>query len=55
MQNRVTIEVIDVTGRHVSKATPGTNQVDINVPTHIFTIQSSNSPKPIPVNPNKGL
>ena len=54
-QNQVTIQVNGVTGRHVSKAAPGTNQVDINVPTNIFTIQSSSAPKPIPVNPNKGL
>jgi RHS repeat-associated protein len=51
-KNTVTIEVRSVTGRYVNVDNPN-GLPDVNVETNKFMIQSSGSPKVVPVNPNK--
>lgn len=53
-QSSVTIEVKSVTGRYVNRGNPN-GLPDIDLPTNIFMIQGIRAPKPVPVNPAKGL
>lgn len=52
-QSSVVIEVKEITGRYINIGNPN-GLPDVNKPTNIFMIQSSGSPKIVPVNPNKG-
>ena len=52
-QSTVVIEVKGITGRYINTGNPN-GLPDVNKPTNIFMIQSSRSPKIVPVNPNKG-
>jgi hypothetical protein len=51
-QSTVIIEVQGVTGRYVNVGNPN-GLSDLNLPTNRFMIQSTSSPKVVPVNPNK--
>gem|GEM_PF-3644751 len=51
-KNSVTIEVNNITGRYVNIDNPN-GLPNLDVPTNKFMIQSGESPKVVPVNPNK--
>ncbi|WP_433646631.1 polymorphic toxin type 50 domain-containing protein [Kosakonia pseudosacchari] len=52
-QSTVVIEVKTVSGTYINVGNPN-GLPDVNKPTSIFMIQSSSSPKIVPVNPDKG-
>lgn len=51
-QSKVVIEVKGITGRYINNGNLN-GFPDVNKPKNIFMIQSSGSPKIVPVNPNK--
>jgi len=53
-KSQVVIEVPTVKGTYINKNNPN-GLPDIEAPTNVFMIQGITAPKPVPVNPNKGL